>query len=115
MMAKRILAFLCALLLLVSGTLSAFAVIEVENDNGEIISSSNKAPTKLDKVKKAVKEWCSERLEDLRSLWQKHGVLTIIILFILAVLGTVVILTVEDEKKKQQAIEKRPKKNHPKN
>ena len=111
-MAKRFMALLCALLLLVTGTFSTFALIVVEDENGVVHYSTDKEMSKGDKAKLAVKNWFSKGLERVRNFWQRRGVLTIAILLVVGILGTVVVLTVEDEKKKKQAAEKRPKKSH---
>ena len=111
-MAKRLMAFLCALLLLVTGTLSTFALIAVEDENGVIHYSTDHELTKSEKAKLAVKNWFSKGLARAKNFWQRRGVLTIAILLVVGILATVVVLTVEDEKKKKQEAEKRPKKSH---
>ena len=111
-MAKRIAAFLCALLLLVTGTFSSFALIAVEDENGVIHYSTDEELTGSQKAAQAVKNWFRKGLNNMKSFWQRRGVLTVAILLVVGILGTVVILTIEDEKQKKQAIERKPKKNH---
>ena len=111
-MAKRIMALICALLLIVTGTLQTFALIAVEDENGVVHYSTDKELTKSEKTKLAVKNWFSKNLERVKNFWQRRGILTVAIVLVVGILGLVVVLTVEDEKKKKAEAEKRPKKNH---
>ena len=109
-MSKRILAFLCAVLLLFGSTVPVCALIAVEDENGVVHYSTDEEDDT--KAPSAVKQWAQRSLQRLKDFWLRRGVLTIAILLVVCILGAVVVLTIEDEKKKKAAVEKQPNKSH---
>ena len=106
-MTKRIAALLCAVLLLFSASVPVYALIAVEDQDGNVYYSSDEQ-----KEPSAFTKWVRRGLNRAKTFWQNRGILTVAILLIVCILGTVVVLTVEDEKKKKAEQEKKPKRNH---
>lgn len=111
-MSKRIAALFCAVLLLVFGSVPVHALIAVQDQDGNVYYSSDEQDAAKPTFKTKAKAAFRNALNRAKDFWQRRGVLTVAILVIVCILGTVVVLTIEDEKKKKQAIEKQPKKKH---
>lgn len=100
---NRILALLCALLMLFSCVTPVCALIAVEDENGVVHYSTDETTT----APSALKQATQKAIDTLQVFWHRWGVLTVIIVLLAAI---VIAITISE--KERQKKEKPPKPEH---
>ena len=101
-MKKRICALLCVLLLMVSFTCGASALIMVEDETGTRYSDESMNPVTTTTKVNAVSEATKKAMSAVSNFWHRFGLLTVVIVLLVAIVVAIVISEFERQKKEQR-------------
>lgn len=107
-MKKRICAFLCALLMLVSFSCTVSATIMVENPDGEVFYDTDEIATT--KQPSAFSVAAKKVMEGISGFWRRFGVVTVVVLLLVAIVVAIVISEFERQKKEGRPPQTKSKK-----